>query len=154
MGFGRFEWNSSIEDGAWNSIELDTGLACHLIGLDPARLKADGNARGPLLENFVTMELVKQAGWSELQPRLCHFRTPAGREVDIVREAPGGWVVGVEVKSFSGVHADDFAGLRTLLETVREKFVRGIVLYGGSEIVAFEKGMLAVPHRAVWMTGS
>ena len=131
----------------------DTGLACHLLGLDPARLKSDGNARGSLLENFVAMELVKQAGWSELEPKLFHFRTPSGREVDLVLEVPGGRVVGIEVKSSSGVNSDDFAGLRTLRETAGEKFVRGIVLYDGAEIVPFEKDLVAVPISALWMTG-
>ena len=39
-----------------------------------------------MLENFVMMELRKQVSWHEDQPKLYHFRTPKGFEVDAVLE--------------------------------------------------------------------
>ena len=128
----------------------DTGLACHVLGMDNARLKADGQGRGALLENFVAMELVKQATWSKARPKIFHFRTVQGREVDLVLEDTSGRLVGIEVKSASGVGSSDFAGLRTLQESTGDKFVRGIVLYDGTEVVPFGKGMAAMPLSALW----
>jgi predicted AAA+ superfamily ATPase len=68
----------------------DTGLLCHLLGLNEEALRADCNKLGPILENFVIMELIKQAGWSTRAPRLYHFRTQTGQEVDLVLETAGG----------------------------------------------------------------
>jgi hypothetical protein len=128
----------------------DTGLACHVLGMDRARLQADGNAKGPLLENFVAMELVKQAGWSNVRTRLFHYRTTSGREVDLVLEDAAGRLVGIEVKSAAAVGHSDFSGLRALRDSSGTKFVRGIVLYDGTELVEFDKDMAAMPLSSLW----
>ncbi len=128
----------------------DTGLACHLLGADAARLEQDGSLRGALLENFVAMELTRQIGWSQAKPRLHHFRTVSGREVDLVLEDRAGRIVGIEVKSAGSVDSQTFEGMRALREAAGAKFLRGIVLYDGQEPVSFEKDLLAVPLRALW----
>ena len=68
----------------------DTGLLALLSGTTPDRLRQDPTLAGHLLENFVAMELVKQASWSENPVQIFHFRTLAGTEVDIVLEDRGG----------------------------------------------------------------
>lgn len=128
----------------------DTGLACAVLGMDRARLEADGNARGALIENFVAMELMKQAGWCRGGVRVFHFRTVSGREVDLVLEDSAGRVVGVEVKSGGEVRERDFDGLRALKEAAGAKFVRGVVVYDGPEVVSFGKEFAAVPVGRVW----
>ena len=90
----------------------DTGLAAYLLGLNAAQLAANAMATGPLLENFVLMELRKQAGWSRVRPGFYHFRTHAGEEVDIVLEDAAGNLVGIEVKSSASVTGADVKGLR------------------------------------------
>ncbi|MDW8255364.1 MAG: DUF4143 domain-containing protein, partial [Chloroflexota bacterium] len=75
----------------------EKGLAAHPMGIDATRLAHDRGLQGGLLESFVAMELVKQAGWSGNPPGLYHFRTHAGDEVDLVLERRGGAVVGIEV---------------------------------------------------------
>lgn len=128
----------------------DTGLAAALLGLDDARLQHEPLTRGALLENFVVMEISKQAGWSQAQPQLFHFRTQNGREVDLVLETSDGRIVGIETKAAATVTADDFKGLRHLAEVAHEKFVRGVVLYSGEKVVPFGKNLFAVPLRALW----
>ena len=132
----------------------DTGLACHLLGLDQRRLEADTVLLGPLLENFVAMELRKQLGWSRVRASMHHFRTQTGQEVDIVLEDPAGRCVGIEVKASATVEASDFKGLRLLAEELGPKFVRGVVLYAGSETVAFGEKLHAMPVDTLWRTGS
>ena len=129
----------------------DTGLACHLLGMDEARLARDGTARGALLENFVAMELMKQATWSATRVRLFHMRTPAGKEVDLVLEDAAGRIVGIEVKSAATVNADDFKGLRALREMAGAKFIRGIVLHDGDTTVPFEPNLVAMPLATLWV---
>jgi predicted AAA+ superfamily ATPase len=58
----------------------DTGLLAHLLGADARRVAADRGLLGPLLENLVAMELVKQAAWSEARPAPYHFRSHGGED--------------------------------------------------------------------------
>ena len=127
----------------------DTGLMAHLLGLNRERLAA-GDMIGPLLENFVIMELKKQITWSGVQPQMFHFRTQTGQEVDIVLEDRSGNLAGIEVKASATVHAHDFKGLRTLAETAGKRFRRGIVLYTGPESVPFSEVLTALPVQCLW----
>jgi predicted AAA+ superfamily ATPase len=131
----------------------DTGLLAHLTGLDEERIKSDPNTFGPLLENFVIMELRKQATWSEIQPQFFHFRTRKGQEVDIVLENPAGEVVGIEVKASSTVKSGDFKGLKYLGDLLGKRFLRGIVLYTGDQPVPFGSNLYALPVSTLWRTG-
>jgi len=51
----------------------DTGLLAHLTGLNRERLSADSILKGPLLENFVVMEIQKQSAWSKVRPEIFFF---------------------------------------------------------------------------------
>jgi predicted AAA+ superfamily ATPase len=120
------------------------------MGINDARLADDRGLFGGLLESFVAIELVKQAGWSADPPALYHFRTHEGDEVDLVLERRSGAVVGIEVKSAATVTATDFKGLRALAEATGRHFRRGIVLYAGTEVVPFGAGLFALPVEALW----
>lgn len=128
----------------------DTGLACHVLGMSVPRMKTDANMRGALLENFVAMELTKQITWSETRARLFHFRTTAGREVDLVLEDSAGRIVGIEVKAAGSVGDDDFRGLRALQEAAGDRFHRGIVLHDGEEGIQFAPQLMAAPVDWLW----
>jgi len=128
----------------------DSGLAAHLLGLDAARLLNEPTLLGGLLEAFIVMELQKQAGWSAVRPDFFHFRSHAGDEVDLVVEIAGGRVVGIEIKAAETVNAGDLKGLRLLGDAAGARFHRGIVLYGGREVVPFARNLHAVPLSAVW----
>lgn len=127
----------------------DTGLETELLGIDTARLAADGTWSGPVLENFVMTELSKQSGWNKAKARLHHFRTREGQEVDFVLESARGRCIGVEVKA-GGVDAGDFKGLKALAEALGKRFVRGVVLYLGNETVPFGANLHALPLQALW----
>ena len=77
---------------------VDSGLMAFLLGVGAERLAVDQGPLGGLLENFVIMELWKQATWSRARPAFSHFRTSGQQEVDLVLEDRRGRVVGVEVK--------------------------------------------------------
>lgn len=132
----------------------DTGLSSYLLGCDAERLAEDPGLLGRLLENFVIMELHKQAAWSRVRPGLYHFRTHAQQEVDIVMEDRKGRIVGIEVKASSSVGGEDFKGLRTLAEGTGRRFIRGLVLYTGLEAVSFGKQLDALPVSSLWRLGS
>ncbi len=150
-------WSANLSKRLVQSPKLflmDTGLLGYLIGMDKDRLNAEPELAGPLLENFVIMELTKQISWSQTRPAMFHFRTQVGgKEVDIVLEDAAGRIVGIEVKATHTVKSGDLAGLKLLAEETRNRFVRGIVLYTGSQSIPFGSNLLAVPVSALWKSG-
>ncbi len=130
----------------------DTGLACALMGVDGAALKADRALLGQLLETFVFQELRRQASGWEHAVNFHHFRDKDGAEVDIVLETSGQRVAGVEVKAAATVRASDFRGLRRLRQAAAQRFAGGVVLYDGEATVPFGDGLYAVPIRCLWET--
>jgi uncharacterized protein len=132
---------------------IDSGLAAHLQGhdADAAALAASPQI-GPLLESFVVQEVRRHLRWSATEATAWHFRTALGREVDMVLEAPGGRIVGLEVKAGAGLAQSDFNGLRELATAAGEGFCRGAVLYSGEQLISFGDRLWAVPLGVLWAT--
>jgi len=129
---------------------LDSGLAAHLRGDVDAPALAQSPNLGPLLETFVVQEVRKLLGWSRQSATPYHFRTAIGQEVDLVLEAPGQRIAGIEVKASSNVNQGDFSGLRALAEAAEDKFVGGVVLYFGEQRLPFADKLWALPISALW----
>ena len=129
---------------------VDTGLACHLIGTDANRLTDDRSLLGRMLETFVVGELRKQLSWADPRTSLYHFRTAAGSEVDVLLEKPDGSVAGVEIKACATVGTSEFAALQELRDQLGKKFIAGIVLYTGDQLVPFGDKLWLVPLPALW----
>ena len=128
----------------------DTGLLGNLLGLTVERLKVDGTLAGGVLENYVLMELRKQSAWSETQPEFFFWRTAAGQEVDIVLEDNGGRLVGIEIKASATLGGGDVRGLQALANAAGKRWVRGVVLYAGTEIIPFAANLHGLPISHVW----
>jgi predicted AAA+ superfamily ATPase len=116
---------------------LDTGLACHLLGLRKPETLHTSHFFGGLVENFVCAELLKHGTWSEEDVNFYHFRDTARREIDLVIERSDGSVVGVEVKASMTVRPDDFSGLVSFADYAGEKFLHGVLLYTGDKVLPF-----------------
>ena len=129
---------------------LDSGLAAHLRGDVDAVALAQSPSLGPLLETFVVQEVRKLLGWSRQAATPYHFRTAVGQEVDLVLEAPGQRIAGIEVKASSNVTQGDFSGMRVLAETAGDKFSGGVVLYLGEWRLPFGDRLWALPISALW----
>lgn len=132
---------------------VDPGLLAALRDLSPDRVARDRPAFGAVLETFVVAELRKIATWSEERPTLSHFRDKDQVEVDIVLETRAGRVAGVEIKAAASVGSDDFRGLRKLADALGGRFVQGIVLYDGEQVVPFAENLFAVPLSSLWAQG-
>ena len=90
----------------------DIGLAANLLGANIDWLQTRPEQAGLLLENFVLIELLKQAAWNRNQPQFYYFRTQTGQEVDIILEDRQQRYIGIEVKAAETVRYEDFKGLR------------------------------------------
>ena len=128
----------------------DSGLLAYLQGVTMDRLKTEASLAGALLENFAVMELRKQATWSATQPELFFWRTASGQEVDIVLEDRAGRVVGVEIKASATLGSGDVRGLQALAEAAGKNWVRGVVLYAGTEVIPFASNLHGVPFGRLW----
>lgn len=128
----------------------DTGLLAHLTHVSPAGLMAAPGLPGAVVETFVLTELLKHLAFSHRGLSLWHYRTQSDIEVDFVLEDRLGRITGIEVKASSTVDGKDFKGLRHLKETEPQAFLRGVVLYGGRELVPFGADLFAVPLSMWW----
>jgi uncharacterized protein len=142
--------SSAIAVGTSKLAFVDTGVACHLIGQDANMLGEPGGAAGPMMENFVLMELARQLTWSSQRARLYHYRTKDKVEVDAIIETPDGRVVGIEVKAGATVRTEDLVGLRQLAGLLGDRFVAGYVLYTGQQTLPFGSKLRALPLDALW----
>ncbi|MFA5916452.1 MAG: nucleotidyltransferase family protein [Burkholderiales bacterium] len=70
--------------------------------------------------------------------------------MDLVLEAPGQRIAGIEVKASSNLGQGDFSGLRALAETLGDKFVGGVVLYLGEQRLPFGDKLWALPISVLW----
>ncbi len=116
---------------------VDTGLACHLLGLKRADTLHTSQFFGGLVENFVFCELLKHATWSEEDVNFYHYRDTARHELDLVIERSDGTVVGVEVKASMTVKPEDFSGLSIFADYAKDKFLHGVLFYSGDKVLPF-----------------
>jgi len=130
----------------------DTGLLCHIAGIDKAGLVIDRTAAGPVLENFVTMEILKQIGWFSKTLKPFHFSMHKGAEVDLVLEDQQKNIYAIEIKSTVTLRQNDFKGLKRLEEIAGKKFKKGVLLYTGDQLLSGfgGKNLWAVPLSQLW----
>jgi uncharacterized protein len=128
---------------------VDTGLLLHLLGANEERLAGDDQITGKALENFVAMEILRLAEWSETAPRLYHYRQ--GRdEIDVILEDRAGAVAAVEVKASASINPRDWRALGRLRDARGERFRCGVVLYTGEATVPLGDRIFAVPISGLW----
>ncbi|RKZ43337.1 MAG: ATP-binding protein [Gammaproteobacteria bacterium] len=133
---------------------VDTGLACHLLGLKKPQQLLTSEFYGGLLESFVVMECFKHIMWAEEIVNIYHFRDGKKNEVDIILEQADGYLIGIEVKASNTVRESDFKGLRQFAEWVGERFKYGLVFYTGSRLLPFSCGPVpyyAIPLSVLWL---
>lgn len=110
---------------------VDTGLACHLLGIRNADQLRAHPLRGAIFETWVASEILKARLHRRLRADLFHLRETRGAELDLVVEGPR--PIGVEVKSAATVAPDFLDGLRAVLASggaAGEMDAR--LLYGGA----------------------
>jgi predicted AAA+ superfamily ATPase len=126
----------------------DSGLTAWLSGArDWDDLERDGRT-GALVETWVFGELKHRAQLAETGLALSFWRTHGGHEVDFVVER-GSRAIGIAVKSGARVDRVDFRGLEAFADS-RPLQLR-LVLYGGTSIVPFGDGRIAVPASAFFL---
>src|SRR5208337_5283536 len=84
----------------------DSGLACHLLGIDSARALSRSPFSGAIFEGFVASEIVKQQSNLGRRRELYFFRDQRGLEVDFIVPTSAQELVLIEAKASRTVYPD------------------------------------------------
>ena len=124
---------------------IDTGLACHLLGMETAAQVRSHPLGGALFENMIVAEALKQRFNAGRTDNLYFYRDHPGNEVDLLLGYADGQD-GFEIKSARTISPSFFRGLNAYEHAVGAFRNRAIV-YGGED-ARVEKATQVVPwHR-------
>jgi predicted AAA+ superfamily ATPase len=115
----------------------DSGVLCHLLGLNSIELLRNSSHYGAILETFVFTELLKAVQYSESPTRLWHYRTSDQHEIDLLIERDGK-VIPVEIKAAKTVRKKDFKHIEDL-QSRNSTVKNGVIFYQGEQLVPFGK---------------
>lgn len=128
---------------------VDSGLACHLLGVDSEAALRRSPFLGPLFEGFVASEIVKQQLNRGRRKEIYYFRDHQGLEVDLVVPTGERTLTLIEAKASRTVTPAMAEPLVRLKRAVRRYGVTSLVVHGGAAsdaaLVTVRPGVRAVP---------
>lgn len=127
----------------------DPGMAAYLLNADAASLATHATLVGQMFETFVASEIAAHTETARKHTSIYHYRDRDGREVDLVLEQAGS-IVGLEVKSSTGVDSADAKSLIWLRNKLGEGFRFGAVLYSGALPFELDERIWALPISSLW----
>ena len=108
----------------------DTGLACHLLGIETVEQLARDKMRGHLFENLIVMEALKSQFNRGRRNSLYFYRDSNKNEIDLLA-SEGGMMSGFEIKSSMTYHTDFSKQLKQMGTLVTAPVGRKAVVYAG-----------------------
>jgi predicted AAA+ superfamily ATPase len=99
----------------------DSGLACHLLGIESAAELAKSPFSGALFAGFIASEIVKAQANSGRRREIYHFRDEQGLEVDFLVPGRAGSVSLVECKAGRTVMPAMAASMQRVAEALKKK---------------------------------
>lgn len=130
---------------------VDPSIMSAALGVGVDGILGNDDLLGRVIDTFVMAQLRPEVAMATQRIRLSHARTKGGREeVDIVAELPGGRLLGIEIKASASPKAADAKHLRWLRAEHPQRFVAGVVLHSGPDVIELETDIFAVPICAFW----
>lgn len=127
---------------------LDSGLACHLLGIETERQLSRTPFLGPLFEGFVASEIVKLQANAGHRREIYHFRDQQGLEVDFVVPRRAGELILIEARASRTVRPAMADAVARLSRAAKGR-TRGIVVHRGDDAgtgaTALRPGVRALP---------
>ena len=115
---------------------LDSGLACHLLGIRSPDELRHHPLRGAIFESWVASEIYKHHTHRGQRPQLMHYREARGAEIDILLQS-GQDLIACEAKSGATLHVDFFKHLHQFSERMTSinppPSVSKCLVYGGNQ---------------------
>ena len=125
----------------------DTGLAAWLLGIRDTDQLSIHPSRGPLFENWVIIELIKNLYNQGRESNLFFWRDNSGNEIDVIRDC-GTRLFPVEIKSGQTVRQDALAGLEKWLALAGDDAGTATLCYGGNEAYV-RSGVSVIPWQEI-----
>jgi hypothetical protein len=126
----------------------DTGIACMSLALSGPGALLSHPQWGPVFETAVFAEVRKAAGLMSPAPRIHHWRTGAGAEVDLLLERDG-VLFPIEVKAASRASARDLSGIHAFRKTYPEvRVAPGLVVCPCEAFFRLSEDAWAMPWDA------
>lgn len=110
----------------------DTGLASYLLGERKAENLTMSPFKGPLFENLIINEYLKQNYNGQQNKEFYYWRDSNGNEVDLLVSNGNGFDA-VEIKATQTLTENIFKGLDYLTNVGGETIKRKVLVYGGTE---------------------
>ena len=104
----------------------DSGLACHLLGIESPAELAKSPFLGALFEGFIAAEMIKAQTNRGQRPELYYFRDEQGLEVDFILPQRSGSVALIECKAARTVTPAMAVPMQRLAEALKKKRPRGV----------------------------
>lgn len=109
----------------------DTGLLCHLLGIEsPEQIKTH-YLRGGIFESFAISEFIKNRINKNIDPNIYFWRDKFGHEIDCIIEN-GKKLIPVEIKSAKTIHINFFDNLNYWNSLSKNSSENTYVVYAGS----------------------
>lgn len=112
----------------------DTGIVCHLLGIRSVEGLQKSNYYGPIFENFIVSEIIKNRKNKEQFGEVYFYRDSTGNEVDVLIENEGN-LLPIEIKSAVKIQKEHHKNLKWFQKVFRQE--GGILLYAGEENESF-----------------
>jgi predicted AAA+ superfamily ATPase len=111
----------------------DSGLACHLLGIESERDLVRSPFLGPIFEGFVASEIVKQQVNAGRRREIYFFRDQRGLEVDFLVPARSRKLVLLEAEASQTVYPSAASSMLSLAASIGTAGTRCIVVHAGKE---------------------
>jgi len=147
-------WHRSLRKRVVKAAKLhfvDSGLACHLLGIRSSDQLRTHPLRGAVFESWVAAEVSKARFHRGFAADLFHLRESRGVELDLIVER-GDDVIGLEVKSGATIAGDFFSHLITFAEELEAQDPRlgqTLRLVYGGERAQTRRGVEVIPWTDV-----
>jgi len=126
----------------------DSGLACHLLGIDSERALDRSPFLGPLFEGFVASEILKHQLGAGRRRELYYFRDQQGLEVDFVLPAENNRLCLVEAKASATLRPSMAEPMTRLAKSIERYNVECFVVHrpakGAPELSVVRPGVRAL----------
>jgi len=120
---------------------IDTGLVSYLTGLRDQEMLEKGPLAGPIFENYVISEILKDIKSRDLDCKLYYFRNNLGLEVDLILEdASQKKITFCEIKATSTLKPEMLNNIQTIMQMETKsktlfKSINGLFLYKGTKTI-------------------
>lgn len=127
----------------------DTGMACYLQRISSPTALAASPILGAIFETFCFATIKALCGNLTSQPKMYHWRSIAGAEVDLLLELDGK-LYPIEIKCKTQLTKHDARGIQAFAQTYQgQSIMPGIIMYAGSECYMVTDDVIAVPWNAI-----